>query len=438
MTEERHSSLDLHDFHLHDSDGSGPQRRAVLRRAVWATVIVVLLLAAGGVRSLLARSALAREVAATTAEQEKIFVVTTSPRPSNRDQKLVLPGSLQGMVESPVYARTGGYLLRWHKDIGATVRKGDLLAEIDTPEIERQLDAAIATRDQATASLDLARSSVARWETLRKQDAVSQQELDERRSGFSQAEANLAAADANVKRLREQAGFNRLVAPFDGIITRRNVNVGDLIDPGNGGLARALFTVAQIDTLRVYVFVPQSFSRQVKVGQEVKITQQELIGREFVGKVARTAGALDPATRTLQVEVNTPNAAHLLMPGSYVQVAFPMTPGDALVVPTNTLMFRAEGPQAAVVNAQGKVNLKSIVIGENYGRAIQVINGLLATDRLIVNPPDSIAEGDSVIVRELRKKPTEPAADKSATEKGSATERAPAAGKVSGKEGDSK
>src|SRR6185503_8547832 len=254
---------------------------------------------------------------------------------------------LQGYVQSPISARASGYLKRWNADIGSVVKKGDLLAEIDAPEIDQQLSQAAAARQQAASSAALAKSTMERWEALRKKDAVSQQDLEERRSAEAQARANLAAADANVERLRQMEGFKRVVAPFSGVITRRNVAVGDLIDAG-GGAGRTMFVLSQTDPLRVYVNVPQTYAQQIKPGQKVTVTQSELLGQAFEGEVARTAAAIDTASRTMQVEVTLPNKNDALMPGAYVQVQLPLQVSQTLTVPTNALMIRGEGMRVAV------------------------------------------------------------------------------------------
>ena len=280
------------------------------------------------------------------------------------------------------------------KDIGAHVEKGELLAEIESPEIDQQLSQAVAARNQTAASLGLAKSTAERWEALRKKDVVSQQELDERRSGVAQAEANVAAADANVQRLRQLQGFTRITAPFAGVITRRNVDVGDLIDSGG----RTLFVLTQMDPLRVYVNVPQSYANLVRPGQKVAVTQAELRGKSFDGEVARTAGSIDAATRTMQVEINLPNKQGALLPGAYVQVSLPLAANPTMVVPTNVLLFRGEGTRVATVDASSHVRLKPITLGRNLGESIEVLDGISSKDRLIVNPSDSLAEGDVVMV----------------------------------------
>ena len=394
MTEQRHSALGLHP--IETQPGQAPlellKRAQIVRRTQLAGIVVLLLLALGGARTLLARHANADVLAAVSAEQSRQYVKTTVARRSAAAQNLALPGTLQGFVQAPIAARASGYLKRWNKDIGARVVKGELLGEIETPEIDQQLGQAIAARDQAAANLALTRSTVERWEGLRKKDVVSQQDLDERRSAVTQAQANLAAADANVARLRQLEDFRRVVAPFGGVITRRNVDVGDLIDS-----TRALFMLSQTDPLRVFVSVPQAYAHLVKVGQAVVVTQGELRGQRFAGQVARTAGAIDSATRTLQVEVALPNPQDKLLPGAYVQVTLPLQASQSLLAPTNTLLFRAAGTMVAVLDAQGRVTLRRVSVGRNYGTEFEVIDGISERERLVLNPPDWLADGQTVV-----------------------------------------
>src|SRR5450631_4290712 len=391
MSEQRHSTLGMHSVEPDDS-GELLKRGQVVRRARILIVVVLVLLAVGAARTVISRVSNARSLEAGTAERAKQYVKTTFPKAAESGQVLSLPGTLQGFVQSPISARASGYLRRWYKDIGSRVEKGELLAEIETPEIDQQLSQAIAAREQAASSLALAKSTLERWEALRKKDAVSQQELDERRSGDAQARANLAAADANVERLRQTEGFKRVVAPFAGVITRRNVDVGDLIDAGGAG--RALFLLAQTDPLRVYVSVPQAYAQLIKPGQEVVVTQAELAGQTFRGKVARTAASIDAATRTMQVEIALPNRDGALLPGAYVQVALPLQSSRTLVMPTTALLFRSDGTRVAVLDDTGRVKLRSIKIGRNFGNTVELLEGAAATDRLVLNPPDSVAEGD--------------------------------------------
>ncbi|CAN5400854.1 efflux RND transporter periplasmic adaptor subunit [soil metagenome] len=380
-----------------DDAAERERRRSVSRRTRTVAIVVLVVLALGAGRTVFSRMANARSLESGAKERATQYVRTTVPKKSDIGQQLVLPGSLQGFVQSPIAARSSGYLKRWTKDIGSKVEKGELLAEIETPEIDQQLSQAIAAREQAASTLSLARSTVDRWEALRKKDVVSQQELDERRSAVSQQQANVAAADANVLRLRQLEGFKRIVAPFSGVITRRNVDVGDLIDAGGSG-SRALFLLSQTDPLRVYVNVPQSYAQLVKQGQQVTITQSELRGAKFTGVIARTAASIDLSTRTMQVEVSLPNKDGVLLPGAYVQVTMPLLASQSLLIPGNTLLFRGDGTRVAVVDGQGKVTLKRVTIGRNYGESLEVIDGLSADDRLVLNPSDSLADGDNVAV----------------------------------------
>jgi len=395
MSEQRHSSLVIHPVEAGDS-GELLKRSQVVRRTKILALVVLLLLAIGAGRTVISRISNAKALDVGTAERAKQYVKVATPQSSAEGQTLSLPGTLQGFVQSPISARASGYLRRWYKDIGSHVEKGELLAEIDTPEIDQQLAQAVAARQQAQSSLDLAKSSMARWEGLRAKDAVSQQELDERRSADAQAGANLAAAEANVERLRQLEGFKRVVAPFAGVITRRNVDVGDLIEAGSGPNGRPMFQLAQTDPLRVYVNVPQSYAQLIKQGQKVVVTQAELPGQNFGGEIARTSASIDTVTRTMQIEVALSNRDGVLLPGALVQVSLPLRASRSLVIPSNALMFRGEGMRVAVVDADNRVHLRSISIGRNYGQTVEVLDGLTSTDKLVLNPSDSIAEGDQV------------------------------------------
>lgn len=394
MTEQSHSALGLHPVEAGEGE-TLLKRRQMLRRAKISAVVVLVLLAAGGARTMFARAANTRALEADTAENAKIYVRTAQAKRSGNGQTIALPGTLQGAAQSPIAARASGYLKRWTKDIGSTVAKGELLAEIETPEIDQQLTQAVAAREQAAASLALAKTTVERWEGLRKKDVVSQQDLEERRSAAAQQQANLAAADANVQRLRQLEAFKRVTAPFAGVITRRNVEVGDLIDAG-GAAARPLFLLAQTDALRVTINVPQSYAQLVKTGQAVVITQGELRGQRFEGKVARTSASIDTSTRTMQVEVSLANADGKLLPGAYVQVSLPLQASGALLAPTNALMIRGDGTLVAQVDTQGKVSLKRINVGRNFGDTFEVLDGITENDKLILNPPDWLADGQIV------------------------------------------
>jgi len=397
MSEQRHADLGITPVEPEDGE-TLIKRGQVMRRARILTIVVLILLALGGARTVFMRMASSRTLEANVAEQGNVYVRVADLKAQDAGPKLSLPGTLQGFVQAPIAARASGYLRRWYKDIGSKVQKGELLAEIETPEIDQQLSQAIATRAQTASSLELAKSTQERWEALRKKDAVSQQELDEKRSANVQARANVAAADANVERLRQMEGFKRVVAPFAGIITKRNVDVGDLIDAGGGSGARALFVLSQTDPLRVYVNVPQTYAQLIKVGQKVAITQTELPGKRFDGEIVRTAGSIDTTTRTMQVEINLPNKNAMLLPGAFVQVALPLPADASLVIPANALLFRKEGLSVAVVDGNGTVHLRPVQIGRNLGPTIEVLQGVSISDRLVLNPADSLAEGDHVTV----------------------------------------
>ena len=363
-----------------------------------ALAIVGILIVAGAL-TLLQRLAAQRALADETERAAVPVVAVVHPIAEKPDEELVLPGSLQAFQESPIYARTSGYLLKWYKDIGSRVRKGELLADIDTPEIDQELRQAQASRQTIVEQVQLAKSSATRWQDLRKSDSVSQQETDERSSAFQQAQANLAAADANLKRLQELESFKHVYAPYDGVITKRNVDPGALINAGAAG--REMFDIAQVDTLRVFVSVPQSYTPSVHAGMPATVTLQEFPSQKFEGKVARTADAIDPSTRTLLTEVDVTNRDGKLLPGSYGQVHFSVKYGaNKVTIPVNAMLFRAEGPRAAVVGSDGKVHLRPISIGRDYGTTLEIIDGVGVADQVIINPSDSLEEGQLVRIAE--------------------------------------
>jgi RND family efflux transporter MFP subunit len=394
MTEKTHASLAIPS---RETEGGHvlPPRHREWKRAKIAVWIVLALLALGALRTVIANVLQSRSVEATTQQNATQYVNVVSPTQTEGGCNTLLPGTLRGYVESPIYARSTGYLLHWYADIGTRVKQGQLLAELDTPEIDQELAQALAQRQQTSSSLGLAKSSLDRWQQLRQRDAVSQQELDERQSTYTQDVANLAAADANVKRLQQLESFKRIVAPFAGVVTQRNVDVGDLIDAGSG-TSRALFALAQSDPLRVYVQLPQAYAQNVSVGQNVVVTQAELPGQQFHGTVTHISGAIDVPTRSLQIEVTLPNPDDKLRPGAYVQVAVPTPAHAQLSVPGNALLFRAEGPRVAVVDAKGNVALRKIVIARDLGQSLEIESGIAMNDRIIINPSDSIADGDHV------------------------------------------
>ncbi|HYM75009.1 MAG TPA: efflux RND transporter periplasmic adaptor subunit [Candidatus Dormibacteraeota bacterium] len=378
-------------------------------------VALLVLLTAGGI-TLIGRASHERALAKETERQTTPTVAVVHPLAEKPDEELVLPGSLQAFEESPIYARTSGYLVRWYKDIGSRVQEGELLAAIDTPEIDQELNQSRAARQQIVAQLELAKISADRWENLRKSDSVSAQEADQQISGYKQAQANLAAADANVRRLEQLEGFKKVYAPFSGVLTKRNVDPGALINAGAGAAGRELFDIARVNPLRVYTSVPQAYAPYIKVGASTTVTLQEFPGQKFSAKVARTAESIDPNTRTLLTEVDVPNNSGKLLPGSFGQVHFAVGSNvDKVSVPVNAMLFRAEGPRLAVVGSDNKVQLRAINIGKDYGATLEILGGVSPEDQVIINPSDSLEEGQEVNIAQA---PPSPGAQPSSSQNG--------------------
>jgi multidrug efflux system membrane fusion protein len=367
------------------------------RKTLIIVLLVVVVLVLSGAASMFSRIRAGHALAKETDIDSVPTVSVVHPTAETPDEQLVLPASLQAFEESPIYARTNGYLLRWYKDIGSRVKKGELLADIDTPEVDQELSQARATRQQIAAQRDLAKISADRWQNLRKTDSVSQQEADTQSSSYQQALANLAAADANVRRLEQLESFKRVYAPFSGLLVKRNVDPGALINAGSGGVE--LFILAKVDPLRVYTNVPQAYSPAIKNGMLAYITLPEIPGQKFRGTVARTADAIDPATRTLLTEVDVPNKDGHLLRGSFGEVHFSTkSNAEKVTVPVNAMLFRQEGAQLAVVGADNKVQLRPITIGRDYGTTLEILGGVKLEDRIIINPADSLENGQTVNV----------------------------------------
>ena len=371
------------------------------RTALLLIGLVLLLLVIGGVIAMLIRIH-DDHVLANETERESIpTVAVIHPTAENPDEDVVLPGTLQAYEESPIYARTNGYLLRWYKDIGSHITKGELLADIDTPEVDQELMQTRANRQQILAQMDLAKINADRYVSLRKTDSVSQQEADQQASGYEQAKANLDAADANVRRLEQLEAFKHVYAPFSGVLTKRNVDPGALINAGSigGAAGKELFDIARVDPLRVYVYVPQNYAQAIKNGMEAWVSLPELAGQKFKGTVVRTAEAIDPVTRTLLTEVDVPNGDGRLLPGSFGEVHFRTgVNAHKVTIPVNAMLFRQEGPRVATVGPDNKVHLQPITIGKDYGTTLEILGGVDLEDRVIINPADSIEEGQQVNV----------------------------------------
>lgn len=365
------------------------------RRYLLIAVVVALVLAVWGIVSRLsARNALEKQAASAAVPT----VVTIHPKQGPATSKLVLPGSVTAYYEAPIYARTSGYLRTWYTDIGVTVKKGQLLAVIETPEVDQQQRQAQADLGTAQANYALAHSTDVRWQGLLATQSVSQQDADERAGDAAAKKAAEQSAAANLARLNELESFKRVLAPFDGVVTQRNTDIGALINAGEapGG---ALFRVADTHRLRIYVSVPQPYSAGIHPGLEAGMEFADHPGKRYTGTVVNTARALDATSRTLQVELQIDNSNGELLPGSYAQVYFNLASTlDALRVPVNAVLFHTAGLQVAAVDAQQRVHLKNITEGRDFGTEIEVLSGVTAEDALIINPPDSTSEGMQVRV----------------------------------------
>ncbi len=321
-------------------------------------------------------------------------VITAKPTMGKTDQELLLPGALQAYIDSPVYARTSGYLKHWYVDIGAHVRKGQLLAVIESPEVDQQLNQAQADLATAMANANNASVQAARYQELLKGDAVSKQDTDNLVTQQAATSTQVRSAQANVQRLQELVSFERLTAPFDGVVTARDIDQGQLID---AGAAREIYHLAQTATLRVYVAVPEIDSMAARPGVHAELTLAEYPDRHFDGKIVRTSDAIDAATRTLLVEVDVENRQGKLLPGAYAEVHMQLnTHGKVIVIPVSTMLFRTEGLRVAVVGPGNRVKLVPIKVGRDDGRLVEVVQGLAADDEVIQNPPDSIVDGELV------------------------------------------
>src|SRR3989475_9229959 len=345
---------------------------------------------------------------------QTVGVIHASPESGQED--LVLPGTMEAFVEAPIYARTNGYLKKWYHDIGSRVQKGDLLADIDTPEVDQQLSQARADLSTAQANAHLSEITSSRYAELLKTDGVSKQEVDNAAGDLAAKRAIVQSAEANVRRLEEMKSFQHIYAPFSGVITRRNVDIGMLINAGNGGTTQQLFFLAQTSPLRVFVHVPEIYANNTRAGLGAHLELTQYPGRRFEGKVVRTAEAIDLATRTLNTEVDVPNRDGTLLPGGYAQVHLEVkVTGSRLQVPVNALLFRSEGLRAVVVDANHKIHLRQITVGRDYGTNLEVLQGLDPKDWIVLNPEDSLEEGQEVRVKEIAMNTAAPAPGKPQT-----------------------
>ena len=391
------------------TDGLRPPSRGRLGlTSLGVGVMLVGLLTVGAVPRLQRQAQLAETVSGAPTSVSAVSVV--SPRPAAAATDVVLPGSIQAIEETPIYARANGYLRRRLVDIGDRVRTGQLLAEIETPELDQQFMQARARRRgnlvQTRATMELARVTADRWDELERRELVAHQEADQQRSAFAvsqatfnAAQANVKAQEANVRQLEALQSFRRVTAPFDGIITTRNVEAGALITAGSSTTTPQLLRIARIDTLRIYANVPQSFVPSIRPGQTAQVLLQEFPEQSFVGQVVRTANALDPASPTLLTEVQLSNRDSTLLPGMYAQVKFVITRAHPpWLIPANSLLIRPDGPQVAIVGEDHKVHYQKVVVGRDYGTEIEIASGLAGAEALISTVTDNIAEATPVQV----------------------------------------
>src|ERR1700741_5170139 len=358
-----------------------------------AVIVVAALLASGIWSRVRARNTLNTE----TAQLALSAVSVVSPKQTMPTDEIILPGNVQPFITSPIYARTNGYLKKWYFDIGAHVKKGQLLAVIETPEVDQQLQQARSNLLTAQANLELASITKTRYQGLLKTNAVSQQDVDNAVGTYNANKAIVEADKAAVEQYSALVSFEKVYAPFDGMITARNTDIGDLINSGSGGGVKTdLFHIAQPGKLRVYVNVPEEYSRGTKVGMTADLHLAECPDRKFQGKLVRTADAINATTRTLLVEIDVDNPAGTLLTGSYAEVHLAVpSQASTFLLPANTLLFRSEGLQVGVVR-DGKVELTAVTPGHDFGNQIEIISGLKPDDQVIVNPPDSIITGQQV------------------------------------------
>lgn len=356
-------------------------------------LVIAIVVIAGVVPRWRARAALRTE----TYQAAIPTVAVIHPKMGAPETEIVLPGNIQAFTDSPIYARTNGYLKNWYADIGTRVHAGELLADIETPEVDQQLDQARADLNTAQANFRLSQITAERYQDLAKSESVSKQDVDNANGDFQAKKAMVSSAESNVKRLEELQSFEKIYAPFDGVITARNTDIGHLINSGAGGPATELFHIAAIRKLRVYVNVPQQYSQSAKPGLVADLTLPEFPGRRFKGTLVRTADSIDPASRTLLVEVDVDNPSGELLPGAYTEVHLQVPPGSpTFILPVSALIFRAQGLQVATVQNGNRASLVKISLGRDLGNEVEVVSGLQANDMVIVNPPDALVSGETV------------------------------------------
>jgi RND family efflux transporter MFP subunit len=371
-----------------------PRRSNIL----WFLVIPGALCLFGAVTFLLRAQNEKKLVATTqTLEVESVSVMHAQPSPPETD--LALPATLQAYSDSPIYARTDGYVRRWYADIGTHVHQGQLLALIESPEVDQQLNQARAALAQAQATLKLADITATRYQGLINTDAVSQQDVDVNNQNLDAQKANAQAASANVSRLEQMQGFEKVTAPFDGTITQRLTDIGNLINAGNGGTGHELFHIAKISVVRAYVTVPETYGEQIVDGMKATLQVTGLAGQQFTGAVIRNSHAIATTSHTLLVEIDVPNPTGKLMPGAYAEAHLHVSvPVRSMLVPGGAVLYQAAGPQVAVVNPAGQVELHNVALGRDFGSTIEITSGIAASDSIIASPPDYLVNGMKVSI----------------------------------------
>ena len=399
MSVEQQSEVDKPKMEEQERWSAGSVERRPARRW-WIALLAFVIVAGIVISGIVPRKRAEADLVKETDEMAVPTVATVRPRVSAPVDEIVLPANVQAYIDSPVYARTNGYLRNWYVDIGAHVKQGQLLADIETPEVDQQLRQARADLQTAEANLHLAEITANRYEGLLKTDSVSKQDADNAEGNFAAQKATVQAAGANVKRLEELQSFEKIYAPFTGVITARNTDIGALIDSGSsGGTRTELFHIAQPDKLRVYVSVPEGYSQSARPGLTADLVLSEFPGRRFPGTLVRTANAIDQSTRTLLVEISVNNPTGTLLSGAYAEVHLKLpTATNSFILPVNTLLFRSEGLRVAAVSDGKRAELKPITLGHDFGSEVEVVAGLTGNELVIVNPPDSIISGEEVRV----------------------------------------
>jgi RND family efflux transporter MFP subunit len=373
----------------------GADREQRPKRGIWIAIIGLIVVACVVAAGILPRMKAKADLRGETNDLAVPTVSVIQPKQGAPAEEVVIPGNVQPFIDSPIYARTNGYLKKWYMDIGTHVKTGQLLAEIDTPEVDQQLQGAKSDLATAEANEKLAETTSARYQDLKSTDSVSKQDVDNAEGDFAAKKATKESAAANLKRLEDTQAFQRIYAPFDGVITARNTDVGDLINSGNGGAAQELFHIAQISKMRVFVNVPEQYSQAAKPGLSADLTLAEFPNRRFTGKLTRTSNSIDPGTRTLLVEVDVDNPTGELFPGAYAQVHLKLPNGSPVfILPVSALIFQTAGLQVATVDANNKAVIKAVTLGRDYGSEVEVVTGVAGDDKVITDPPDSIVDGE--------------------------------------------